>query len=483
MAFEMLEFSKNWKNHRDFPTYEADEAQVRADLQLLHDETRSGFNRLVAALNDPGAAAALPFLPENGLTAQTVQAAILEVYEAVRDAAAGVLVDGTVTREKLAAALLDRMYGGRVWVSMDLPGAEHNPAADFPIGQLWLRPGFTVDNLALADWTVTAGEAAADSEGWLLAADGSAAEVTAVQNLGVVGSAGDTVQICLWTADLDDHLSGLTLRCGGETFDLSGGGGVYPVVLPADGSLQLTVTGSWPYAEADAAFRLQKLTVVNTTAAEAQLTGCKGLADWPGFLEGLAPFTTLELERKLFLQVRPGQWVQIDHECLPVSRGGIGCGSIGDGALLVGTGADRLQPLDPGPERSLLQTENGRPVWLPQTQLAAQTGFLRAAFGSYTGDGVNGRMLTLPVAPKLLVVYQHGAGQVPLVLCSGVTQEAVYYVPHTDQIKSVAYHARAALNGDTLTFSCDAKSSIMAAAPTAELGNASGVPQYWVAIY
>ena len=61
MAFEMLEFSKNWKNHRDFPTYEEDEAQVRADLQLLHDETRSGFNRLVAALNDPGAAAALPW--------------------------------------------------------------------------------------------------------------------------------------------------------------------------------------------------------------------------------------------------------------------------------------------------------------------------------------------------------------------------------------------------------------------------------------
>ena len=47
MAFEPLEFTKSWENSDDFPTYEPDERQVRADLQQLHDETRDGLNRLI----------------------------------------------------------------------------------------------------------------------------------------------------------------------------------------------------------------------------------------------------------------------------------------------------------------------------------------------------------------------------------------------------------------------------------------------------
>ena len=47
---EKLEFSKDWKNAEDFPTYEADESQVRADLQLLHDEAKAAINALVEKL-------------------------------------------------------------------------------------------------------------------------------------------------------------------------------------------------------------------------------------------------------------------------------------------------------------------------------------------------------------------------------------------------------------------------------------------------
>ena len=72
MAFEPLKFTKSWENPQDFPTYEPDETQVRADLQLLHEETRLGVNRLIEALNSSGAAAMLPFRPEEGLTAETV---------------------------------------------------------------------------------------------------------------------------------------------------------------------------------------------------------------------------------------------------------------------------------------------------------------------------------------------------------------------------------------------------------------------------
>ena len=36
MAFEPLKFTKSWENPQDFPAYEPDETQVRADLQLQH---------------------------------------------------------------------------------------------------------------------------------------------------------------------------------------------------------------------------------------------------------------------------------------------------------------------------------------------------------------------------------------------------------------------------------------------------------------
>ena len=51
MAFTPLTFTKSWENAEDFPTYEPDETQVRADLQYLYDEIRDAFNGLVAALN------------------------------------------------------------------------------------------------------------------------------------------------------------------------------------------------------------------------------------------------------------------------------------------------------------------------------------------------------------------------------------------------------------------------------------------------
>ena len=43
-SFEKLAFTKDWNNSSDFPTYEENEAQVRADMQALHDETKNFIN-------------------------------------------------------------------------------------------------------------------------------------------------------------------------------------------------------------------------------------------------------------------------------------------------------------------------------------------------------------------------------------------------------------------------------------------------------
>lgn len=42
--FERLSYTKDWNNASDFPTYEENETQVRADMQLLHDEVRDFIN-------------------------------------------------------------------------------------------------------------------------------------------------------------------------------------------------------------------------------------------------------------------------------------------------------------------------------------------------------------------------------------------------------------------------------------------------------
>jgi hypothetical protein len=55
MALDSLEFTKDWTDPEDFPTYEPDEKQVRADLQYLHNEIRDFLNSMVQTLNEQGA--------------------------------------------------------------------------------------------------------------------------------------------------------------------------------------------------------------------------------------------------------------------------------------------------------------------------------------------------------------------------------------------------------------------------------------------
>ena len=56
MAFDKLQFTKNWNNPDDFPTVELSEEKVRADMQLLHDEVKNYLNdTLIPAVVEDGA--------------------------------------------------------------------------------------------------------------------------------------------------------------------------------------------------------------------------------------------------------------------------------------------------------------------------------------------------------------------------------------------------------------------------------------------
>ena len=94
----------------------------------------------------------IPFSATSEIQAENIQDAILNVHNQIKDAATGSIVNGSVTAEKLSQALLERIYGGRSWVGLDTPGGAQNTAAGFPVGQIWLRPRFTVTNLAGSVW-------------------------------------------------------------------------------------------------------------------------------------------------------------------------------------------------------------------------------------------------------------------------------------------------------------------------------------------
>ena len=61
MGFDRLKFSKDWNSTTDFPTVETSETQVRADMQLLHDESKSALNALMEALEKGGRDALVRF--------------------------------------------------------------------------------------------------------------------------------------------------------------------------------------------------------------------------------------------------------------------------------------------------------------------------------------------------------------------------------------------------------------------------------------
>ena len=55
MAYENLEYTKDWKNATDFPTYEPSETKVREDMQYLFDEIKTFVNdKLVTPMNAKG---------------------------------------------------------------------------------------------------------------------------------------------------------------------------------------------------------------------------------------------------------------------------------------------------------------------------------------------------------------------------------------------------------------------------------------------
>lgn len=473
MAFQSLTFTKSWEDPADFPTYEPDESQVRADLQYLHNEMRDAFNGLVAALNATSAAANLP-ISVPGLSAGTVQAAIAETLAEVQKAAAGQIVDGSISRDKLAAALLERVYGGRLVVSWNTPGAAQNPDSDYPVGQLWLRPALDVVNEALGSWSPSGCTAQQTDDGWRFNADQTMAAAGVSQQLEDLGPGGSTVLLHLALTGQDPALTSLTLYCNSAPVPLPESGWV-ETTLDSSGGLNLQLQAQWPSAEAAGYFQVGDLTVVPVGALEASLPDCAPPEDWEALLQGHVPFSVLHLPRAVFLQIAPGQWEIVDEEVLPVSRGGTGLNAVEAGQLLYGgeTGMAALDP--PAASGAVLSFSEGQPLW----QSLPQLGALRAVQGSYTGNQT-ARTIDLGATPCLLAVQ--GGEELPTLLLQGQSITKRLQCGQTTGGVYPTYSAGLTLQGSQLTIWLRASDDAITCGAAATVWNLPGVSYAWLAV-
>lgn len=376
----------------------ADQLKAKFDEAAL--EIQKYINdKLIPAI----VAAKIPFTATSEINADNIDAAIREVQGQVKDASSGTIVNGSVTTEKLSAALLARVYGGRPWVSMNTPGSAQNTAADFPIGQIWLRPAFTVVNSATENWVANGCTVSAGENKFTMTGNNTVVTATVTQALTNIGQDGDRVMVLFGIQNKDSEITGLTISLNsGEAQDASAG--AFETTL-VGGTLTVQIAATWPSTSlAGGSFDVVNYAVVNLDQALRQATDAEDMTDWAGFLNGLLPLDNYTSPEEVFIQTINGSWWPMSYSVQPVSRGGTGNGAVAYGEMLYGGNDNTMEKLAAAAEdNSFLQFVDGKPTWKPASDAAGNTGIARVVTGAYTGNG-SSRTVTLPVTPKLLSI-------------------------------------------------------------------------------
>ena len=416
------------------------------------------------------AAEQIPFSKTTAINADTIQTAIENVQSQVQEAATGTIVNGSVTKEKLAEALLSRIYGGLAWVSADTPDSGDNPDTDFPIGQTWIRPEFSVTNDAGASWSATGCTAVKSGHDVMITGLAQAATVKASQSLTGLGNQGDRVRILFTVKDMDSEMTSLTAAVNGTTQSISGDI-VLNGTLSANGALTVEIYASWPSTSlADGSVTLANYTVVNLDKIMRQMAGAREMGDWDAWLQSLLPFTSYKSPLAVFSQEKAGVWTQTAYDVLPVSRGGTGLSAL-------------------VPNRYLRTQSDGSVGMMSPEDVAEDISALRMMSGTYTGTGTAGS-ITLPVTPKLLHIYPQDGPFVdtnypsaiicdnPVTLANGGKQAEIWTYRSGDSYNIVRPYV--ALSGNTLTFG---KINVYPEDDPVSFANSSGKTYKWTAIY
>lgn len=442
---------------------------------LTAEQLKAKFDeaaKLVKAfLNDqliPAIAAKnIPFDKTAAIDAEDIQNAIIEVQKQVRDAASGTIVNGSVTKEKLAAELLARVYGGRPWVSMKTPDSKDNVAEDFPIGQVWFRPAFDVSNLRTTNWTASGCTVAAEEQKVTMTGDNTVAVASMTQSLTGIGQEDDLVYILFDVTEQDAEITDVSVSINGDAPLAIGD--YCAARLLSDGALSLQLNATWPSTSlAGGNLVVENLAIVNVSQIQRQLTEGHDMTNWPEYLLALLPLTAYHSPAEVYIQMTDGNWWPMGFEVLPVSRGGTGL-----------TGVDKDHFLIGGENRELRQAG--------VEDVISMLGSLRLATGTYTGTGAK-RTIELPVTPKILFITSadiklersgttstddHELVNTPKILTNGSKDADRWRVTGSSSM----YTAYVSLVENRLQFSSGSSDD------PARCANESGTVYTWTAIY
>ena len=105
MPIRPLAFTKSWMSKEDFPTFEENETQVRADMEELHAQTRDYINNILIADTK---AVNIPIDAVEGMDAQNLQEAVEGLHDDLLEIVADprFLPDASVGTEKLSSDLV-----------------------------------------------------------------------------------------------------------------------------------------------------------------------------------------------------------------------------------------------------------------------------------------------------------------------------------------------------------------------------------------
>lgn len=344
----------------------------------------------------------IPFPSSSEIEGDNLLAALKSVHTQVKDASTGAIVNGSVTMEKLSPELLERVYGGRPWVSMNTPTAEKNAQNGFPVGQIWLRPEFVVDNSAGNDWAANGCTVTGDRNLLTIKGNGTVANAYITQVLSNLGDDGDRVYVFVSPQNVDAELSSVTVSVNGEA-GRPASQNVFEGTL-SGGALTVRIDAIWPSTSlAVGSLDIANYAVVNVDRIVRQ-TGAEEVYNWASYLSALLPLDSYTSPEELYIQTINGQWWPFGKSVYPADRGGTGFDRYAKGELLVGAEDGSLQKMKAGEDGSVMRFRNGVPAWETPETLVADTKGVQIVTGRWTGNGSQSRTFTLPVTPVFLSV-------------------------------------------------------------------------------
>lgn len=457
------------------------EGLTAEQLKAKFDEAGLEIQRWINEIFIPSITAEnIPFPKNEEINAETVEAAILAVRKQITDAASGAIVDGTVTKEKLAAALLERVYGGRAWISLDEPGSMDNPDNDFPVGQIWLRAAFSVTNKDNGNWDVSGCEVSTQDGSYILTGTNTVRTASMQQSISMSAEAGDRIYVLFDTGSVDSEITAFTVNINGSGAQDATNGGVF-MEKAAGTSVSVRFEAEWPTTSlANGSTEIRNLTIVNVDEILRTAAYAADMKNWAEFLKGLIPFERADIPDALYIQKNNGVWLPIGFDVLPVSRGGTGLQGIADGELLYGSNGG-FAKLEKPENTAFLQFNGGNPVWAAMSAMS-EYGYARIATGTYVGTGTSSPII-LPVTPKLLIINTPGKitsigwaeVQSAAVLQQGTSQAQRLGGDSSPSVAGIQ------LDGNTLTPYVGYYQSAEEERPSAWNGN--GVTYPWFAIY